>query len=505
MKKFRKFFAAIAASLMLCLALTSLSGCFYSPEVPIDELMKEVLSKVDFNADTNYKGTLKVALMDDIASADSFNALKTDFENKYKNIKVEVETFPDLISRVVTMHGAATTLGKYDSMPDIIWVANEDIPGLVSSEVLMPIDYFDEADKEWDTTDLVQSMVQDSYFKKHMYMMPRDYNQIALLYNTAMFAEAKAADSTIKSPDEFKDENGKVRAMTQAEFTEVAKKVQAWMASTQKYKAGKAVDFRSIWGSLNYAISRNFGATIIDSDSNCTLSSEETVNMFDYLVDMVYNNVMTGPNETEGFDFFASERAAMCFQSRACLSDVIAKTEARNGVYENLNVAPMPCLGDDDKYSIGAGCSGYAMYRNAVHATEAWLFLKNIVSESAQEAFSACGNGVPVVQSLLDDEDAAWRNLAQVNEAKYGKLRADFNHDAFVYRRDAATTMEFKKYVPTTIVTEICSTVNGVFVDLLSLEVVVKGDKAKTRENIASKLNGFRKDINSQIRKAPLE
>ena len=65
--------------------------------------------------------------------------------------------------------------------------------------------------------------------------------------------------------------------------------------------------------------------------------------------------------------------------------------------------------------------------------------------------------------------------------------------------------MEFKKYVPTTIVTEICSTVNGVFVDLLSLEVVVKGDKAKTRENIASKLNGFRKDINSQIRKAPLE
>ena len=503
MKKQKKFVSVLAVCLVFVVVLFSFTGCFFTPEVPIDEEMQKVLDEVDFTADTSYTGTLKVALMNDKASTDSFNAFKQDFESKYKNIKVSVETFPDLISRIVLKHGAAVTRNDFSDMPDIFWVANEDIPGLVSSKVLMPIDYFDTADKDWDTSELVQSMVEDSYFADHMYMMPRDYNQIALLYNTAMFDEAKKFDSTIKSPAEFVDGSGKIRAMTKDESTETANKIQNWMRSTEKYKAGKAVDFRSVWGSLNYAISRNFGATVIDAEGGCTLDSDETAAMFDYLVDMVYRNVMTKPNESEGYDFFATWLSAMCFQSRASMSNIVAKTEARDGVYTTLNAAPMPCLGPNESYAIGAGCSGYAMYRNAVHKTEAWLFLKNIVSESAQEAFSSCGNGVPVLASLLDDEFAAWRNLSDVNVAEFGDLPDDFCHEAFVYRKDCAVTMDFKKRVPSTIVTEVCGTINGVFNDLLSCSVVVAGDTAKTHENIARQLNGFRKDVDSQIRNAP--
>ena len=93
-------------------------------------------------------------------------------------------------------------------------------------------------------------------------------------------------------------------------------------------------------------------------------------------------------------------------------------------------------------HAIGAGCSGYAMYRYAENPTEAWLFLKFMASEEGQNAFCSTGNGVPSNKNLLFDEDAAWRNLTAPELSGL----TNFNHDAFVYAWDTAacTLQDFK-------------------------------------------------------------
>ena len=86
------------------------------------------------------------------------------------------------------------------------------------------------------------------------------------------------------------------------------------------------------------------------------------------------------------------------------------------------------------------------MNYNAQNATEAWLFLKHVVSEEGQNAFGETGNAVPVLKSLLTDENAAWRNLGD-----YGiSLPGDFNHDAFIYKYDtnSCTMVDFKSKIP---------------------------------------------------------
>lgn len=55
------------------------------------------------------------------------------------------------------------------------------------------------------------------------------------------------------------------------------------------------------------------------------------------------------------------------------------------------------------------GCSGYAVYSEVVNVTEAWQFVKHVVSIEGQNAYSETGGCVPVRKDLLEDKNAAWR------------------------------------------------------------------------------------------------
>lgn len=512
MKKKKRILGLSAIAVCFVMALSLLGGCgFIKKEKPIDEEMQAVLDKVDFNAGLDYQGTLNILVVDMQDHIDCIEAFIGDFRQKYQNIKVNYKTSDSLVSQMTADHGAATLTGKYGDMPDIIWLANEDIPQMVNAKAVMPIDYFDDADKNWDTSKLVKAMVDDCYFNEHMYLMPRDYNQITLLYNKKMFALAKEEGWDVKSPDEFLDGKGNVRAMTKEEFTDVAVKMNDWMQKTTHknsnnaaYSSGSAVEFKGSWLSLMNGIAANFGADLIGEDGKASLTSDATVEMCKYLVEMVYNGIFyTG--SLNGYDKFAAEQAAMCFESRACLTAVTTKNAARNGVYTDLAAAPMPCLGSEENYTVGAGCSGYAMYRNAQHLTEAWLFLKNLVRDDAQDAFCRSGNGVPVATDLLHDDMAVWRNIKTENAEKFGNLADDFNHDAFVYRSDRASTISFKNRVPANAYAKVCSAMSSVFVNFMNNSVVSDRDPKgeKTIQNIKDKLRGFRSDINNVIKANP--
>ena len=444
MKKF-----AILLSAFLCLACVLTAGCgLIEEEMTADEerkAMEELLESVDLTAGRDYTGTLKVMYQDIPSERKIMEAFLEAFSEEYPNVTIERQLVVEsnYLSLLQSKHSAAYFNKDFREMPDVIWTTNEVMAGWVDRDILMPINYFDEKDETFSAADtLVASMVADSQLGSNLYLMPRDYDQIVMYYNRELLAKAGIEESRIPSD----------RPMTHDEFDRLMRDIRSYYAALpsseinaaneRPYNQVRALDAVLPWGSLCWPILKSFGGSVIAADGSVSFNSEENVEAITYLRELIRDELVF--SGTTKHAQFVNQLTALCFETRAVLTDLIDKTvDGVPGVDpEDLGVAPMPNLGDEGKYAVGAGCSGYGMYRYATNPTAAWLFLKFIVSEKGQNAFSKTGNGVPVNESLLHDDEAAWRNLTA---AEFSGL-TDFNHEAFVYAYDTAacTLQDFK-------------------------------------------------------------
>ena len=149
----------------------------------------------------------------------------------------------------------------------------------------------------------------------------------------------------------------------------------------------------------------------------------------------------------------------------------------------------MPELSTSENYSVGAGCSGYGMYQHVTNATEAWLFLKHVVSVEGQEAFGKTGNSVPVLESLLEKEDAAWRHPE-------ADLPDDFNHDAFIYKyKDKSCVMsDFKSKIPAKSVARVAAVMQSTLTSSVN-QTPATGYEARIKKNISDSVKTMEKEI----------
>lgn len=450
-----KRIGTILLSLLLCLAFC-LTGCGLIEKEMTDEeerkAMEELLETVDLNAGTDYEGTLKIMYQDIPSERKIMDAFLDAFSAKYPKITIERQKVVEsnYISLLQSKHSAAYYNKDFSQMPDVLWTTNEVMGGMMDRDMLMPINYFDEKDENFSVDDtLVASMVADSKLGNNLYLMPRDYDQIVMYYNRDLLAKAGVKESEIPSD----------RPMTHDEFDALMRKLRNYYKSLpspdpsdpndpnrnpeneRAYNQVRALDAVLPWGSLCWPILKSYGGTVIAEDGSVNFNSEANVEAVTYMREMIKDELVF--SGTTKHSQFVNQMSVLCFETRAVLTDLIERGVAGTpGIApENLGVAPMPNLGKDGNYAVGAGCSGYSMYRYATNPTAAWLFLKFIVSEEGQNAFSKTGNGVPVNESMLHSEDAVWRNLPD----EFSKL-TNFNHDAFVYAYDTAacTLQDFK-------------------------------------------------------------
>lgn len=446
----KKYLKTLAVAALTAVIAAGAAGCVPTKEnVDLDAEMQEVLSKIDFNAGQNYKGSLKVAVMRRQAEKDNIEAFVESFNARYPNINVQIEMIANYQEELVLQHAYAYGQKNYSQMPDVFWMSNEDVPSYEAKDMLMPIAYIDEADTNFSVDALVQTMVKDATYDGQLYFMPRDYNQITTFYNKEIFQK-----SGIPDPSTYKDENGKTREMSKAEFTKMLNDVADWMYGDQSgttsdgksyAEDGKVLEVQAFWNSLNYAVFKGNGASIVGDDGLMDLKSDAFLNTVYYFWDLCFNEIAAQMTDVgmSAHNLFIQGLSAICFDTRSSLSDIV-----KSGVCENLGVAPFPNLSDGEYY-VGAGCSGYGMYRYTDDPTAAWLFLKHIVSEQGQNAFCVTGNGCPVLKSMFDKEDASWRNIKGENPGVYARLPDDFDHDAFVHKYDTAgVTIEYVDKVP---------------------------------------------------------
>ncbi|MBS6463939.1 MAG: extracellular solute-binding protein [Firmicutes bacterium] len=443
----------IFLSLILSVSMLFGAGCV-RVENPLtddeerEEVMK-IIEGVDLDAGSDYEGSLSVYYEDSPSEVKIMDAFLSAFQEAYPNIEItKMPTVTSNYQRLIEMrHSTAYNSQRFDTMPDIIWTTNEILADWVDKRMLMPVNYFDERDSGFSAQDtFVSSMLEDSMLGESTYMYPRDYNQFVMYYNRKLLNLAGIPESRIPSD----------RALTHDEFDQLLRDIRAAFEkmgddeinpeNNRAYNGVRALDAVWAWGSLCWPTLKSFGGSVVNENGEVDFNNEENIAAATYLRELIKDKLTFGTGSSMHAQF-TNQMTVLCIETRSVLTNLIDRSNSNLLAVkpEDLGVAPMPSVGNDDNYAIGSGCSGYAMYRYAQHPTEAWLFLKFMASEAGQNAFCDSGNGIPSNKNLLTKADAVWRNPS----AAEVQGLVNFNQDAFIYQWDesACTLQDFKKNI----------------------------------------------------------
>lgn len=442
------------------LALSVFAGCSFKVDDGDDPV--DVSGEIDYNAGSDYTDKITVWVTNYDSELKLIKAFVDSFNEVYPNIEVEYAGIDSLTDQLIFNAG----LG---SMCDVFWVTPEYISRYKEYDIIAPLTPIVEADSSFTLDNLLEDSVSSCSDGGSLYVIPRDYNQVVMYYNVDMF---DAAGVEYPSADE---------AMTQDEFVDMLGKLKEGLLASEetnsygvKYKDGftNSMDASILWDSLSWPIIKSFGGVLfdedgnyLDEDGNMLFDSEGTVAAMKFAHDLVANKYMGSPStwSTKDGAQFLLETSPVYLHTRAVLTSLTTATNAYHGI-ANLGVAPCPDFGDGDSYYVGSGSTGYAMYSGSKHKTAAWLFLKFIVSERAQEEASKTGNHVPVIESLINDESAEWRKYSTTS------FKGHFSNEPFIYKMDECFThvRDFMKYVNVSYQTTVFERIQNCYTDSIA-------------------------------------
>ena len=400
----RKLLSLITALLML--GMLGMTACGRPDEEgePIDPNRTQVV----------------VAIKNDSVEKRIINNLKTAFEAKdeYKHIQIVVRPtiganyaqsifnfatteFPDLLWSGGDVHQAVSASGRFEDLKPYL---DRDIPGW---------------EEEFNAASMRTTHLSET--DESVWFAPRDFNQLVIMYNKDIFANAMEHDSTIKLPNDPSYYAEGRTGWTWAEFEDTLRKFRTLIQDDSVTGAGLTRTSYPLVGLFNwnpayYTLVKGFGGEILDG-TTVKIDDPNTRTALEEIRTMTTDKLSTNNSAA-----FTNKLAAMQVSVRTSLSAALA-----SGL--NVDVAPFPIM---DNHVVGAGCSGYAMSSASTHKTEAWEFLKFMLSEEGQEIISETRGIIPVLTSLYDKEDAAWRQSTP-----------EINNDAFVDNVDKVLHLNF--------------------------------------------------------------
>lgn len=308
------------------------------------------------------------------------------------------------------------------TMADIISVYDYNSEYWTSMNLLKSISSYLSADG-FNESDYVSSVINlgksGAEGDTNYYWLPRDYNKVVVCYNTEMFKLAK-----IDAPSDD---------WTMEDFNDVCEKLNASaniIKSTYDKYDFWPVEMNINWTAVYYPYIKSYGGDLL-ADDGTLFKNVDTVKS-------AVNSLLSYADRTDGTYYegkgysnpigqsgssvsaFTNKQAAMIFTVRPNVQGYATSLDNK------INFVSLPTItdnGDNTSY-IGTGCTGYGITSGCSEekTANAWKFLKYIVSKEGQEILGKTGSGVPVLKSLLENNDAEWKKF----------ISADLNHDAFV-------------------------------------------------------------------------
>lgn len=358
------------------------------------------------NSDKGGAYTITIGVIGDSVETGIINRLKEGFlkNEENKNIKITLVKMNEYDTWVVGRMSTKT-------IPDMIQVYDYNSRywtnmGLFQSVTdLMERDGVNPADFSSSVIGMAQSGAGDDY-----YWLPRDYNKMVVCVNTEMF---EIAGIEIPKDDwtmtDFYNVCKQLKAK-EADIKKVTKQTTFYPAEMQLNSTEIYYPFIRAYGGDFFAV--NDGSISVYNDLNKVKQGANA------LLKYADEGLCLPPDTTAAA--FINKQAAMMFTTRPNVPNYAKRLDNK------IDFVSMPAIEDraegEESY-IGMGCTGYTItsFCPEEKRETAWKFLKYIVSEEGQELLGEMGNGVPVLNSLLNSKDAAWRQY----------ISADLNHEAF--------------------------------------------------------------------------
>ena len=303
------------------------------------------------------------------------NVLIPKFEEENPGYKINAVSheWAELHDKIIVSAGSESG----NSLPDVARLDIAWVPEFQKMDILVPLDK-DMSDFSEVSGNLLDSAMSTGFVKGNYYAMALNTNTKILFYNEQALADAGIAVPT-----------------TMDELYAAAAKLSGTNANGQQVW-GLNEPALSGWNVLPYIWS-NGGAITNDDYTKATgyLNSEATVATIQKFADMYKDGQFTGFNSGDipMTDGFGTGRYMMLLEGPW-------KTAEMDGAYPDFKygTSDMPA-GAAGSHSVLGG-EDIAMFKGA-DSEGAWLFMKFMTSEFAQEEMAKCGQ-IPVNKTALE-------------------------------------------------------------------------------------------------------
>lgn len=323
------------------------------------------------NASTGITGTEKIKLrMTTWSTADSYEMQKSVLDNYMKehpNVEITFESVPDGYDQKLI---AQFAIGD---APDIIMLGETHIPIFSKNGGLADLTELAAGTNGINPGEFYEDIVNYGKYKDKLYAMPKDWTNMAILYNKKLFDEAN-----IPYPK---------AGWTWDELYETAKKLT-------KTENGKTVQ----WGfKLPGTDQRRvqplvlaYGDGIVSPDGSTYqgyMNSPGTVQALQWLSD-AYHKDKIMPNSTDtdsfkGIDMFAAGKVAMDFNGRWPIEKYMEDPQLEFGT------VPLPVGPKGANNFVFYG--GWGIYEKSPNKEAAWDVIKYMTSRGGAEIFGDFG------------------------------------------------------------------------------------------------------------------
>lgn len=342
--------------------------------------------------------TITFGVSQDASEYNTALALKRAYESKNPDITIEIKQLQNYQQDVVNAL-------RSDTLPDVLFTQDDTVAYFAQNGVFEPLDTYMtnsgvDASQYYDVIMEIAKPLDDN----KVYFMPRDYNKVVCFINEDMF---EAANIEIPSDD-----------WTWDDFLAICAQFRTKMDENANTKAGLRAEnfpvFANVgWKAVYWPVIASYGETIFNASNDFALTADsQGLAALKNLVDNRY----TVDASTNGTGQFKEGKVAMAFSVRPNLSSYLEEIDA--------NFVSFPAITANNSPKVGMGCSGYGITSTSDNKDKAWDFLKFIISQEGQEAFSATGNCIPVIKSMADS--TCWKNIT-VSEVDISAK----NHAAF--------------------------------------------------------------------------
>jgi multiple sugar transport system substrate-binding protein len=318
-----------------------------------------------------------------------------EFQKQHPNIKVDIQLTP-----WANYWDKLKTAAAGGEINDILWMNGPYFPFYASKGLLLDLQPYMDKDKL--PLDKYPTTILGLYkYKDHYYAGPRDFDTIALFYNKDLFDAAG-----VKYPDDTWDWNTMLDAAKKLTKAPDQWGMVVWNSGQEQY--------------MNFLYA-NGGAILSDDKTKCTLDQPQSIQAFQFLVDMIYKDKVSQQPPAMGDDptvFFQQGKAAMITTGSWNVGPYSKDLKFKWGI------APLPkSPNTGNRVSVIHGL-GNVISAKTKHPDEAWEFVKFMANQPGQQILADTGTQIPTLEGLAKNwQDAHKDQQTQIflDATKYSK------------------------------------------------------------------------------------